>query len=1084
MSSSFLDVLRSLIALVSLSFIQLPLALESLQSMPTLVTSGVAISGKTPYLKNIKCIEEITRWLLAACSLDIQTPSLAIFAWSMILENIRGYANSSLETKELRQSQRAVDTFNPSQHSDNENSESSLGRGRPTPQRRSSFGSDTSQQTTFLEDVHEMVRDLEPNGDLINFLARSAVDGIEVIEYMRQLSIGFCTSFGLDGTGLQIRLLLLDLARTALAFLDYQPDIITTIISIILGAEDYRTIIERPSELLSVDPATVFLSDEYLMNKVFGTALARFPYESLPFMQMCRALASAENGQSRLMEILENIGTFTTDLIEKDAPYTLTGEGENIYVELTNPLDTLSLGFPSLRGKPRLLLSGTSSSGTLQSMSPFQLPQGTTGRSLRDGKPLVVLWRYSYSGLRYMGCVLQVALVERSKSRISSTEDIFEIAAEIVAILTSLIRQPESMDNQGGIGSTFLELAHRALEEASDGLNRNQDIVTVILDLFEGELHRDQSGMSERSSSEFLLRTMDFIRALLVILPNRVWPFLNRSGLLGLRGNQSRLAAIIAVSELTSGRYELLLSSIRLFEALVEDALTNKVTRKTVSNSLTRFGPSSAETTGSGVMEPTMSQIILQFERIMVDVFESSHTWKFVLSEEKLDINFRICRLFDRLLSLCYENDDEPAVSKKLTGCLAPAADYLIDVFLSSSINDATVKTLIRPLLEGLYTPCSTLSVKRFQLWQLQTIAALNLNTRLLQVNQYLGRSAGGLAQHLFDISQALVTIYATCETYRRPVIQLFIVLVRSVDKTPGQPPSLLGQLGQTIAKDFLETLSVFDQPYKKPNLSSRIWGFLSAIVSHRQQWFAIYLLTGRTPKESLRNREQSPTTGLRIRPILHVALANLSCLTMLDLIEAASTLEFIALAADFWPWVINEIEKDNRCMKACFQFLASLRPPTARESGTSEAEPFQLQVAAYIVNIVAMLVHQSNDRGNSGFAKSVLPGLKYLLERGVSVPSYNVSLHSSLRKNFESTFPGCKLSSFKQTSLKPARLGKYFYYDLRLANQMLPHDGTAWSDDREKGFAKEFIRANINLSIVEAQVVSRVKVDKSVVDF
>ena len=1080
MNELYPPILMSLVALVSLSLIQAPLALQSLQSMSSLVISGNEISDQSPYLQNIQCIEEITQHLLKACRANIETASLAIFAWGTILDNIRSYASSSVEVKEIRQSQRAIDNFGSSHHSDNDNGEESPSRGRPPSQRRSSFGSDTSQQTTFLEDVYEMIRNLEPNEDVILFLAMSAVDKLGMLDYMQQLAISFCASFGPDGTGLKMRTLLLDLARIALVNFEYQPEIITTIISIISGGEDYWTIRDRPSEFLAVDPASAFLRDKFLMQKVFESSLARFPYESLPFLQLCRALTSAKNGQSRLMEILQCLGTLTTSLSEQDAAYELIGEGDGIHVELTKPLDALLVGLRSLQEKPKLL-SDPSSGEALQLMPAFQLPIGTVGRSLRDRKPLIVLWEYQYSGLEYMGRVLQLVLDERSKPHFSSTQDVFEVATEIVAILTSLLKRPDSHSLSANNESASLELAYRVLEEASNGLDRNTDVVMLILDLFEGELYRDQSSMSDRSSSEFILQSMHFIHSLLAILPNRVWPFLSRSGLLGLHDSESRLAAIVAVSELASGRYELLLSSIRLFEALAEDALANKVSRKVLSASLTKFGPSNTELNGTGITESAMKKIILQFEKVMVDVFESSYSWRFVLNEERLEINLRICRLFDRILSLCHENDDELELSNKLTCCFAPAAEYLSDIFLSGNVNDVTVHILTRLLVESLNTPCNTLSVRLFKLWQSQTIAALNLNIRLLQVNHYLGRPPSRLAQHLFDLAPALAAAYATCENYRLPVIQLFDVLVRTTDKISGQPPSLLGQLGQTTAKDFLEMLSVFDKPYDQPTLSNSIWSFFSGIVSHRQQWFATYLLTGSTPKEFLRSRDpQSSMTSSRIRPVLRTALVKLSNVVRLSLEEASSVLEFTSLAADFWPWVIDEIERDSPCTEACVRFLTDLRPSLARESGTSETEPLRLQAAAYIVNIVAMLVHRSNDEGNADFAKHVLSGLDYLLDKGVSVSPYNTSLHSSLRKNFESTFPGCKVSNFKRTALRPAQLGKYFYYDINLADQMLPHDGVAWSSNLERGFGKELVRANLNLSLVEARVVSKAETGRS----
>jgi nuclear pore complex protein Nup188 len=80
--------------------------------------------------------------------------------------------------------------------------------------------------------------------------------------------------------------------------------------------------------------------------------------------------------------------------------------------------------------------------------------------------------------------------------------------------------------------------------------------------------------------------------------------------------------------------------------------------------------------------------------------------------------------------------------------------------------------------------------------------------------------------------------------------------------------------------------------------------------------------------------------------------------------------------------------------------------------------------------------------------------------------------LHANLKKNFENRYSGCKIDDFKRTFLEARTLGQDYYYDLSMAEKLLSYD-FAWAGSRNRGFADEFQRANINLSLVEAQVVS-----------
>ena len=105
-------------------------------------------------------------------------------------------------------------------------------------------------------------------------------------------------------------------------------------------------------------------------------------------------------------------------------------------------------------------------------------------------------------------------------------------------------------------------------------------------------------------------------------------------------------------------------------------------------------------------------------------------------------------------------------------------------------------------------------------------------------------------------------------------------------------------------------------------------------------------------------------------------------------------------------------------------------------------------------------------------FFKTMIPLVSWFSENAVQVEGYNASLHSNLRKNFEEKYPGCKLSDIKKTSLERPELGGSYFFDVELGSKLFGYH-FGWTSGGKGGFAEEVRRANLNLSLVEAQVVS-----------
>ncbi|KAI9812889.1 MAG: hypothetical protein M1827_004407 [Pycnora praestabilis] len=1075
--------LQSMVAVVSLALLKLPHAISHLLNPSDPPSSTLALPDTAPYILNTTTISEMNVMLIDAAIACTGTASLAVFAWGIILQTLREVALARKEARELRQSQRAADGFTTMDSSETEGGDSSATEnGARRPQhRRHSNGSETSLDASLYEDVLESIMDTTLDEDPIAFLAKSAVNGSRVFQLLASLSTDFCTPFGSEGNGelsLKVRLTLLKLVRFSLEWVDYLPEVVLAALMVLAGGERYWEFVDHRKTPVSIDPIVIFLSDGLLVQKLLQTALSRFPYETLPFLKFCRALAACdvadEDGTLYIVQTLQDMGTFTQVLPQGFSGYDAVREDENAnYVSLRQDLPI----FFEKKGR-HSMLPGRSQPGALilagdkNAVEGLYIPEGSEGRVISDSRPLVIIWNHQYSALKYLGRLLESALSSSDSMAFTPSAEVDRtVTTEIIGLLTMLLTSIMKAANADIGFSQASDAAQRLLEEASYGLERNGDIVSIVFGILEEELQKQQRQSETEASLDLLVNCIQFIHALVSISPARVWPLLARSSLLEIDGKGGKLAAVIAGTEIVSGHYDFLIGCIRLFEILVEDAIVHSVARKASSKAVTRFiYPNGL---GSGVPEKIVKNVLLAFERTMVDVFESSPNWRFAILEERLEINMRITNTFNKILCYSYGIDDNSKANEKILGILTPAAEYLIDVFLSTSSNDLPLHPIFRILCDGVATPNTTLHLRLLHFWTAQVHAILRFSTTLIRICGLNGSSTSHFETQLFKASPLLARLYVTHESFRSPIVSLFEALVISAGSVEEEPPSLLGHLGQSTARNFLIVLSNLGKPLDDDELDIAIWALLSAVVSNRQQWFAVYLLTGNTPRDSLKKDKESDrndgTTSTRGKPLLSVALDSLADIQTLDPRRAVAMLEFVSLAKNFWPWAMPDLRETF--LTALVNFVGQLGPTIGQSDLSKTVETCnKINIASLIAEILAMYIHQCRQMGDTSFAKRLIPSLNYFTNNAITVPGYNSSLHGNLRKNFEMKFPQCILYNFKRTQLQQRHYGRDYYYDMEISGKMLEFD-QAWAGNRNQGFSEEFARANVNFSVVEAQI-------------
>ena len=1061
--------------LVSLAILNTPKSLDAIIESSATGVSTITPSDGMPYILDSAAVNELNEIFISLAPLRV--PSPAVLAWGILMHTVRETALVTRETREIRQSLRAADKYGAADSSDNDGAERPSGERLATLKRRSSTGSDTSQQSTILEEISDTIAIAGVDGDPITYLASNAVQGNKVFEIIEAISVDYCTAYGFEHEGKpgqKMRSLLLDLIRLCPDFVDYSPVLLIATMAVLTGSERYWDTLDRSTGFKD-SPTSKFLKDNVLRLQFFLRAATRFPHESSPFLHFCRALTFDNNGKDgmAIWSILEGLNTFTCSIpMDFTAYKPVRTQEESDHIELTDSL-TFSIiqvsASPKSNRTPQIMAKNTPSFATHEVLS------GTQGEIENDSKPFVVVWNQDFSGLVYIGKVLQcacaVADLRTSPSSLTFSPD---VVGDIISLITYMLSSIVRGTSLGQISVDAAELAQTILGSASDGLDRNQDVVSVIFEIFEQELYQRRKAPDDVESVELLLQCIQFTYALLPLMPDRVWPFLGRSGLLGIGKDESQLTAVVASQEMVLGRYDFLLGCLRLYDALIEDVVTHVVSRNAPSKAVTRFG--SATTLGPGISQTAMQKVLLSFTRMMIEVFESTMNWRFIVQEDRMEINTLLCSIFQKILQYNFDVSDSPDLSKKLVCVLAPSAEYIVDVFLSKSSNDVTVLPFLHILGEGIATPTTTLPTRGLQYWTSQVRAVLSLTSVLVQVNRFLHLPPSHLENQMFNAASILAKVYVAHESYKLPVINLFDALVRSAAATGQQPPSLLGHLGQETANQFLDVLSMLDQPLNNDALASAIWRLLSGVVSKRQQWFAIFVLTGSTPRDTFKDKSDSTAmSSRRSEPILNIAMDALSNIEKLEPRKALCMLEFVELAADFWPWVLNTMDGHSRFLKAISEYAAKIGQIAGtlrNKSSTISADYDRIQMASLIADILSMYTHHTLQSDSPRFARMLVNHLTYLIKNAISPPTYNASLHVNLRHNFEAKIPGCSLADFKRTTINRPQLGESFYYDLSLAKKMLAHE-PAWTGKKGQGFAEEMKRANINLSLVEAQIVS-----------
>ncbi|ERS96997.1 hypothetical protein HMPREF1624_06324 [Sporothrix schenckii ATCC 58251] len=1010
-----------------------------------------------PYINDTDVLDTIHGAIVSAAEGGLATASPVFLSWSLILHRMDVSFQERTERRDLAQNQRAQDGF------ELDNQPFHIHQSLQPRGRRSSVGSIVSLEPARYDGfLNEQILPHAAEGEpLVPRLAMAATDQCQVYDVV--IAMANCAGGGADaafrpGLGPRIRLVFLELLTASFPIVGYQADPLSALLSVLSGGHETW---DLPDDDETV--ARAVLKDSRLLQFYVQNSLNRFPYEFTPFVSISRLLAACTSTPGLSDIVVESL------LQTPSLTFTLPPgfEGYAMIDDVDHATATMQLTediplFPTGASRKRLAYYNEKQVAVI--------PAGSYGRFMIDGSGIVNI-DYEHSTIALLGKRLDANLSDDMYEPVLGFLQQSEVA-EAIRLLAALVRsevRKASKNGQPADSARASEAGLAIVQEASRDLEQAKDIVSVICDTLDN-LIQDGPAETDESRMAVLAVCVDFLLAILPLCPGRVWSYMARCQLLNTESSAGRLCILTGASDVVSERFNFLNVSIRFLSGLVQNAMNSAVQRKvaTKPNGRSNQHKSNDDSIWLGTSDKTLTQVSLSIAQTVVDVYENTSTWKFASEVQRASlVSGAIGILQDIVVNA--SSLESPTEQESLVACFEPAAQFIIKSFLSSSSSSLRFQPLLTSLLLGLELPQSTLYPQRYKLAVDRVVAALELSAALLKVTNHVDTTgkAPELETQIFQIASLPARLCALSDSTLRPALDLLTDLIVTAAARASEPPSLLGYLGPQISRSFLGVLLAMDKPFKRPTEAARIWKFFSTILRHRQQWMANCLLTGKTPREALQT--DGKVTKLSSDSALAKAKEALKSIATLPHVESLAMLDFFAAAQNYWPWTIFAIRGDNDYLDSMRAYVRDLQPAATTAKTDAVAACNEARIAAYIAESFAMQLYHMRQMGTEEvFARDVVQDIDYYIRDGVAVGGYNASLHANFQRNFGNRYTGCSLDQFKRSMLQRRDLGPQFYYALDLADRMLSFDA-AWTGS--KGFQKEMQTANVNLSLVDAQI-------------
>lgn len=644
------------------------------------------------------------------------------------------------------------------------------------------------------------------------------------------------------------------------------------------------------------------------------------------------------------------------------------------------------------------------------------IPSGTRGNLIIDGARTLVLWSMNYNGWPYFARVLEQAEAARAWDARN---------LDILDLITSTLN---AMDENKG---------NELLSILSTGVT-TEDFIELALKIYDSALLLQKI--------EVCISCTKFLTALVRVNPHRVWPYLGRSRLLERNGKPSLMSNLMGSVEIVSNNFDFTLSIILFVEILVMEAI--------------------AESLEEEINVSMKMQILSQFTKHFLEVYESFAYWRYARQAQRVEIGTAVTRVFSTILRTCFRVEDNVPLGDKIVSVLAPSAELLLGAFLTP--NKVAMRTL-EPILGGIESiaktqnPLDSTDTVMSEAEMKYAEVSLRFCSLLIRIRSILRLPSSLLETKVYASAPDLVQIFVRYFNLHAVVMEVQEAAVAGY--WPEDQPSLLAHLGTKHSQMLITGLMrAVENELERESSLITISSFFAAVVGSQQEGLCTLLISGRDTRKG-------PTKVESERSLLSVLEKQVAFHWKdFDTSVLVPVLNAIALAHNTWTLsTSSSLQALNKALLRIIidNFEVKIPEKQAEQDAFLNNASHNL-VTSKAVNILAIQLFKSPDN----LGKEILDflesnnNLEVYSKKYFSVHGFRASLHGNLHRNFDRKWPEGKLvKSAKSDHLSPRIYSASYLYDLGLLDSILGRD-VVWH-----GFRREVVEANINLSYIDSQL-------------
>ena len=190
--------------------------------------------------------------------------------------------------------------------------------------------------------------------------------------------------------------------------------------------------------------------------------------------------------------------------------------------------------------------------------------------------------------------------------------------------------------------------------------------------------------------------------------------------------------------------------------------------------------------------------------------------------------------------------------------------------------------------------------------------------------------------------------------------------------------------------------------------------------------------------------------------------------------------MEFLSKAHNSWAPILSTLRQDKALWAKLLILLAwsGLIVDTTDSTERNLQICWRLHTAASSVDAIAVEIFHAGNIPQAAsievlrdhFVTKKDVKLQEIASEAFRIRGYRDSLFFHLRRNFQNKFPTADILRFQRSTVHDRQFGEEYFFDISVGRAVLGDD-PAWD-----GFEKEIRLANLNMSIVDAQLVPTIQ--------